>query len=152
MPGRIVAATKDYLSQWKKTQNRFYTVPIEPSVHGDGTICWAKSQKQTVKITVDAALFDDKNGTDVGLIERDHSGALLLAKSRLFREIMRPSLAKAVAGKEVLSWLKEMRWETAIIESDCLVVQSIHTTICMQSRLGLLIEECKRLMKSLNNM
>ncbi|XP_074374068.1 uncharacterized protein LOC141714448 [Apium graveolens] len=61
-------------------------------------------------------------------------------------EVMQPSLAAVVAIKEALSWLKEMEWKRIIVESDCLVaIQSILSALCMRSRFGRIIEDCRRL-------
>ncbi|KAL8112547.1 hypothetical protein AgCh_020026 [Apium graveolens] len=35
-PDRVVAASIEYLSQWKMAQNRFYKVPLQPMLMGDG--------------------------------------------------------------------------------------------------------------------
>lgn len=56
-PTRVVANTKEYLSQWKKTQSLFYKVPLQPSLQGDGAETWVKPQQNIVKIIVDAAIF-----------------------------------------------------------------------------------------------
>ncbi|KAL8094911.1 hypothetical protein AgCh_036428 [Apium graveolens] len=149
---RIVADTTDYLSQWKMAQNRFYTVPLQPSVHGDGAEKWVKPQQHTVKITVDAAIFEEIPATGMGLIARDHTGGLLWAKTKLVQELMHPSMAEAVAIKEALSWLKNLGWESVIIESDCLVaIQSIRSSIKMRSRFGRVIEECRKMVEDSNN-
>lgn len=61
-------------------------------------------------------------------------------------------MAEAIAVKEALSWVKEMRWSPIIVESDCLVViQLIRSAATMRSRLGKVIEECRELARQINN-
>ncbi|KAL8116144.1 hypothetical protein AgCh_022590 [Apium graveolens] len=118
----------------------------------DGAIYWAKPQHNAVKITVDAAIFEDQGASGLGAIVRNHDGHLILAKTRCFNEVMNPLLAEAIAVREALSWTKEMLWNNNIIESDCLiVVQMIRSATSMRSRLGKVIEECRVLIQELNN-
>lgn len=85
---------------------------------------------------INAALFEDRNATGIGSLARDHTGNLIRAKTRLFHEVMHPSMAEAVAVKKALSWLKEIKWGDVIVESDYLVVvQSIRSSVRMRSRL-----------------
>lgn len=43
-PERIVAVTTYYLSQWKITQTKFFTVPLQPVQQGDEALKWVKPQ------------------------------------------------------------------------------------------------------------
>lgn len=149
---RIVAKAWEYLSQWKAAQSRFFEAPITPPTPGDGAILWVKPQQNEVKINVDAAVFENRGYSGIGLIARNHEGHLLLAKTRCFSEIMNPALAEAIAVKEALSWAKEWSGKTITIESDCLVViQMIRSVTPMRSRLGRVIVECRELLRHLNN-
>lgn len=57
MVNKVVAAAKEYLTQWKQAQGRVYTAPVQPIFDGDGAISWAKPQRNSVKVSVDAAMF-----------------------------------------------------------------------------------------------
>ncbi|KAL8148975.1 hypothetical protein AgCh_006108 [Apium graveolens] len=79
-------------------------------------------------LQVDATIFEKEGLAGVGLITRDHDGQLLLARTKLYAEVMQPILVEALVVKEALSWLKDMGWMVTIIESDCqVVVQMIRT-------------------------
>lgn len=117
---RIVAKAWEFLSQWKEAQNRNFKVPIQPLVTGDGAVYWAKPRQNTVKITVDAAVFTDQGASGIGVIARDHAGDMLGARTRYFPEALNPSMVEAIAVKEALSWVKEKGWCSIVIESDCL--------------------------------
>lgn len=56
---RIVTKVWEYLSQWKVAQDRNFKVPFQPLLAGDGATYWEKPRQDTVKITVDAAVFSD---------------------------------------------------------------------------------------------
>lgn len=105
-----------------------------------------KPQQNTVKITVDASIFEDKNATGIGVLPRSHTGELIRAKTKVFSKVLHPSMAESLAMKEALSWLKDMKWTDTIVE-----LESIRSTIRMRSTFGLVIEECRRMLKKLNN-
>ncbi|KAL8092159.1 hypothetical protein AgCh_034453, partial [Apium graveolens] len=46
---RTVAAAKQYLAQWKTTQGRFFTTPLQPHYERDGATIWVKPQPNKVK-------------------------------------------------------------------------------------------------------
>ncbi|KAL8098499.1 hypothetical protein AgCh_031317 [Apium graveolens] len=149
---RIVAKAWEYLSQWKSAQGRYQSAPLQPPVQEDGAVYWVKPQHEVVKITVDAAIMEHQGVSGIGLIARDHAGNLILARTRCIVEIMNPTLAEAIAVKEALSWVKELPGANFVIESDCLVVvQLIRSATPMRSRIGQIIEECRRSLQELNN-
>ncbi|KAL8105024.1 hypothetical protein AgCh_028986 [Apium graveolens] len=149
---RIVVKAWEYLSQWNATQSRGLCVPCKPPVEGDGAMIWVKPQQNEVKITVDAAVFEGRGMSGCGIIARDHHGHLPSAKTKLISETLNPTLAEASSVKEALSWAKEMRWDTVVVESDCLVVvQLIRSSVPLRSRLGLIIEDCRELTRHFNS-
>lgn len=152
MPLRIVAKAWEYLSQWTEAQCRSFVAPIQPLSSGDGAACWVKPQHNEVKITVDAAIFEDKGSSGVGAIARVQGGYMTYAKTSCYPEVLHPTLAEAMAVKEALSWMKTMEWEVVTIESDCLVVvQMIRSSAPMRSRLGQVIQECRKIIREANN-
>ncbi|XP_074325830.1 uncharacterized protein LOC141663881 [Apium graveolens] len=149
---KIVAKAWENLSQWMLAQGKYVGAPLCPPVVGDGATFWVKPQHNEVKITVDAAIFENQGMSGIGLIARNNSSHMLLAKTRCFSEVMNPILAEAMAVKEALSWAKEWSDNIITIESDCLVVvQMIRSTTPMRSRLGKIIVECKDLVRVMNN-
>lgn len=151
-PMKIVAKAWEYLSQWNAAQSRSFSAPITPPVPGDGAVCWVKPQHNGVKITCDAAIFEELGISGAGLIARDHDGTLISAKSKTTPEVLKPVLAEAIAVKEALSWAKEMESRPITVETDCLVVvQLIRSTAPMRSRLGQVIEDCRDLIRLNNN-
>ncbi|XP_017245371.1 uncharacterized protein LOC108217030 [Daucus carota subsp. sativus] len=149
---RVVAAAKQYLSQWKAAQGRLFRAPLQPSVEGDGAVTWAKPQQNTVKVSVDAAIFEDREEVGLGMVARDSTGQLSLARTNLHQGVVSPEVAEAMAIKEALSWIKQERWPHVVLESDCLVViQAIRSKAPMRSPFGVLIEHCRQSICHMNN-
>ncbi|XP_074347588.1 uncharacterized protein LOC141686452 [Apium graveolens] len=148
---RTVAAARQYLVQWITTQYRSFTTPLQPKVNGDGASAWVKPQPNKLKITVDAAIFDDHGGVGFGLVARDSEGQLREAKAIFQRGLHSPVEAEAMAFKEALSWMDRRGWHDFIVESDCLtVVQAVRSSVPMRSYIGRIIEECMRVLQRLN--
>lgn len=149
---KTVADARQYLIQWKTTQTRSYVTPLQPLVEGDGALVWVKPQPNKIKVSVDAAVFDDRGGVGFGLVARDSDGQLIEAKAIFQPSVVSPLLAETMAFKEPLSWMETRGWSEATVESDCLVmVQAVRSTTSFRSYFGLLIEDCRNSLLSLNN-
>ncbi|XP_074374810.1 uncharacterized protein LOC141715234 [Apium graveolens] len=78
---KTVAATMQYLAQWRVIQDRSFVTPLQPLIAGDGASTWVKPQPNTVKVSVDAAVFKDRDGIGFGLVARNCKGELIEAKA-----------------------------------------------------------------------
>lgn len=86
------------------------------------------------------------------MVARDHTGHFILARTRSYPEIMNPNLAEAMTVKEALNWAKQMKWNNIVIEQDCLVVvQMIRSKTPLRSRVGKIVDECREMIYSGNN-
>lgn len=149
---KVVESAKEYLKQWSTAQNRSYVASVSPMRDGDGASKWVKPQIDTIKVTVDAAIFKNRGEFGFGLVARDCRGDLVLAKSVLHKGVASPELAEAMAVKEALSWIKSNGWFRVVLESDSLVtVQAIRSSEHMCSPFGLVVEECRQLLRLSNN-
>ncbi|KAM6544052.1 hypothetical protein CsatB_008499 [Cannabis sativa] len=113
---------------------------------------WKKPIANMVKINVDGAIFQEQNKFGYGCVARDSNGSLLEAifESRL--GVVKPEIAETIGIKEALSWIERKQWPNVVIETDALVVvQAIHSSILMPSQFGLLVDDCRVLLSSLNN-
>ncbi|XP_074374166.1 uncharacterized protein LOC141714552 [Apium graveolens] len=71
---------------------------------------------------------------------------------RVLAKLMNPMLAETMAIKEVLTREKQIEWREVIIESDCLVViQMIRSVAPMRSRLGMVVEDGREIVRQSNN-
>ncbi|XP_074342100.1 uncharacterized protein LOC141679517 [Apium graveolens] len=139
-PNRVVAAAKQFLTQWKLSQSRSNVALNQPQVEGDGASSWVRPQTNSVKVSTDAAIFEDRESVGFGLVARDSEGGLLEAKALVHHELLSPMLA--------LSWIDRMQWNNVTLESDCLaVVQAIRSKAPMRARFGGVIKECRELFR-----
>lgn len=97
VPNKIVANAKEYLIQWTQAQGRNFVTPLQPLLEGDGAVTWVKPNQNSVKVTVDAAIFAEQATFGIGLIARDGSGILVQAKSKLFHYAVEPEVAEVMA-------------------------------------------------------
>uniref|UniRef100_A0A803Q518 RNase H type-1 domain-containing protein n=1 Tax=Cannabis sativa TaxID=3483 RepID=A0A803Q518_CANSA len=118
----------------------------------DGAEQWVKPEVNSIKINVDAAIFEEQNRFGVAWVIRDHNGLLLNALTKLFIGSTHPTVVEAISFREALSWLKTHPVHTAIIETDCLlVVQALRSTIHTSSLFGEIISDCKVLLTQVSN-
>ena len=104
----------------------------------------------TIKINVDATLFDDENCFGFGCVARDHSGRLLGAKAASKIGKTSADLAEVIAVKEALSWFKTKQWSKVMVESDCMkVVQALRSSVELTSTFGLVVLDCKQLLQDI---
>ncbi|KAL8122007.1 hypothetical protein AgCh_018659 [Apium graveolens] len=146
-----VAAARKYLNQWNVTQNRTFLYPLQPHVEGDGATVWFKPKHNLVKVSVDAAVFEDRGEVSFGFVARNSDGELIEARAMVHPHLVAPVVAEAMAFKEALSWMDTRGWHDDIIESDCLpVIQAVGSKVPIKSYLRLVIEECRSLLLRLN--
>ncbi|KAM6569414.1 hypothetical protein CsatB_017399 [Cannabis sativa] len=113
----------------------------------DGAEHWTVPSVNSIKVNVDAALFDGGNRYGCGLVARDHFGMLIEGKMALFSGSVTPKVAEAIGIREALSWIKRHNWQQVTLETDCLtVVQAIRSEVNMISMFGQIIQECKSLL------
>ena len=56
------------------------------------------------------------------MVARDSDGGLIEAKAVAHSQLSDPVVEEAMRVKEVLSWIKHMKWPIVMLKSDCLVV------------------------------
>lgn len=96
-------------------------------------------------------MFEDCGGVGFGLVARDSDGELIEAIAKVHPTLVPPVVAEAMAFKEALSWVDARGWHDAVVESDCLsMVQAIRSHVPMRSYFGLIIEDCRELLRRLN--
>ena len=103
----------------EKTQGSSTKALYRDVIPGDGASSWARPKQNSVKVTVDAALFSESSSYGVGLLARDDEGQVVEGRSEVFEGVVRPEFAEAVAVKEALSWIKTFGGREVVLESDC---------------------------------
>ncbi|MFQ6621695.1 hypothetical protein Gotur_002200 [Gossypium turneri] len=75
---------------------------------------------------------------------RNDTSQFIMAYSSYVTTTMEPHFGEALAIRKVLSWLKGLRLDRTIIETDCLrVVNSLHAQDIDVSEFGLLVQDCR---------
>ncbi|XP_060969989.1 uncharacterized protein LOC115713780 [Cannabis sativa] len=149
---RIVVLARGYLDQWTNAQNTLIESSWSGFQTGDGVEQWSAPSENSIKINVDAALFEDGTSHRIGMVARDHHGFLVEGRTEHFQGAATPEVAEAIGVREALSWIKKKNWQQASIETDCLmVVQALRNSIKMLSLFGQIIDECKRLSSELKH-
>lgn len=149
---KIVAAAKQYLVQWRCAQDRVIYIQPSSMQEGDGAFSWVVPQENIIKITVDAAVFEDQSAYGLCLVARNSDGQLLQGRMRCLQERVAPEFADVMAVKKALSWCQQSDWLRVEIETDCLaVVQAIRSSVRMFSPFGEIVEYCPGILKSLSN-
>ncbi|XP_060964982.1 uncharacterized protein LOC133033953 [Cannabis sativa] len=147
----VVKSAKNILGQWKITK---FESPNALFAMGDisKSNCWRKPDEYTVKVNVDGATFEAHQKFSFGCVARDHHGKLIEAISESRWGCVSAEIAEVIGIKEALSWIKRKGWGRVVIESDALVVvQAINSSVHMPSQFGLLVEDCRTIVASLNN-
>ncbi|XP_074356412.1 uncharacterized protein LOC141696125 [Apium graveolens] len=148
----VCKSAKLFLNQWKNAQDKSFNHFIGFMNQEDGNVHWEHPQEGTVKINVDAVIFENSASYCVAMVARDHYGGLVAAKSSCRGGYMTPELAEAIGIKEALSWVKDTMEQPASIETDCLtIVQAIRCSSINFSYLGRVVDECKSLLSDLQN-
>ena len=148
----VIRTAQITLDQWLEAQLRNFTPSVVSLNARDGSELWTKPDINTIKINVDAALFNDKHYFGFGCVAWDHSGRFLGAKMASKTGRITTNLAEVIAVKEALSWVKTNQWTRVLVESDCMkVVQALHISVELSSLFGLVVLDCRQLLQDIVN-
>ncbi|KAM6584020.1 hypothetical protein CsatB_011022 [Cannabis sativa] len=148
----VLATSSITLDHWRKAQDKSALLSLSFGNSDDGAELWTPPAINNLKINVDAALFPNDNSYGYGLVVRDNTGKFLEAKTSHFSGSYPAEVIEALGIKEALSWIKGKNWENVVLESDSLLsVQAIRSNQKMSSTFGIVIEDCRLLFSSLNN-
>lgn len=103
--GEVVALARAILC----AQNRTPIASQEYVYPGDGCEHWTKPATNTIKINVDAAIFEESTRYGYAWVARNSEGSLVEAKVIGKHGRVNPEVAEIIGVKEALSWLKQ-KW------------------------------------------
>ncbi|XP_074366433.1 uncharacterized protein LOC141707268 [Apium graveolens] len=86
----------------------------------DGNEQWHLPPDNSVKINVDATIFEDPRRYSYNFLTRDHSGFLVEAISKCSPGRVTPEFVEALGIREALSWTKMKGYRNVVVETDCL--------------------------------
>uniref|UniRef100_A0A803P6E9 Reverse transcriptase zinc-binding domain-containing protein n=1 Tax=Cannabis sativa TaxID=3483 RepID=A0A803P6E9_CANSA len=143
----IWSARNDFL--WKNRARSVKSVVdfAQSSLHQ-----FLKAQGRSIKLNVDAALFEQDLKHGFGCVIRNTDGDLISVFAGAKQGKVTPEIAEAMGIREALSWLKNHNYSHATVESDSLVcVAAIRSNEKLKSGFGFIVEECKLILRSLLN-
>ncbi|XP_074362809.1 uncharacterized protein LOC141718821 [Apium graveolens] len=148
----VCRSAKALLNQWQNAQDKSFDNFLGFMNQEDGKERWEQPHEGTVKINVDAAIFENFNTYCWSMAARNHKGELVSANTKCRVGRIAPEIAEALGIKEALSWIKNHSMLPAIVETYCLsVLQAIRCSSVQLSYLGRVIDECKVLVSELKN-
>ncbi|CAI9777924.1 unnamed protein product [Fraxinus pennsylvanica] len=146
----VVANTKIFLHQWREAHQPATTPNRNPQTLD--FVQWHPPVAGSLKINIDAAIFENQERAGLGLVIRDDRGSFIAAKVIPVRGITDPLIAEVLGVREALSWLKVRFPEVQIIEMDALLVyNALQQNKVDNSYFGLLIEDCRLLASDMPN-
>lgn len=87
---------------------------------------WSRPWPGTIKINVDAAVFDNSKHIGVDVVVRDDRGIAIVAFAFKINGIFSPFLAELMAVRQGILVARQYQWPSIILETDALkVVNSI---------------------------
>ncbi|XP_060959245.1 uncharacterized protein LOC115703661 [Cannabis sativa] len=147
----VVAFANLSLDHWIKAQGKGNLPLLSPLKEGDGAEQWLKPSSG-IKLNVDAAIFASSLKYGFGCVVRNSAGELVSVFAGIKDGSVAPELAESIGIREALSWLKNNAYTRATIESDSLVcVEAIRSEESLVSVFGLVVEDCKNILKDLVN-
>lgn len=140
------------LNQWTAAQGVGNIPSLNPLHSSDGVEQWTKPGINTIKINVEATIFEEERKFGYTFVVRDSDGKLVTTLTKCSVGSVTPSLVEVMGIKEVFSWLGTQQYSRVVVESDSLVsIQAIRSSFTMLSGFGLVVEDCKTLLRSLSN-
>lgn len=75
--------------------------------HDGGDEHWHPPIFNSIKVNVDAAIFEESDQYSYATVIKNHAGELIEARSRYLIGHPNPDIAEAIGIREALSWVKE---------------------------------------------
>ena len=143
-----ILSARVVLSQWKEAQDKCFDRSWGLLHPDDGSELWTPPKENETKINNDAAVFGSSNRYSYAFAARNHKGELIEARSSCKEGYTVPECAETMGIREALSWIKDKNLSGVIVETDCLVaVQAIRSSATLFSYFGVLVQECRNLLK-----
>uniref|UniRef100_A0A803QM33 RNase H type-1 domain-containing protein n=1 Tax=Cannabis sativa TaxID=3483 RepID=A0A803QM33_CANSA len=141
--GDIVAFAYQYLDQWKCAKKCMdLSWPFIRAF--DCVKHWTLPQANSIKVNVNAALFEGGRSFGSGIVARNSASLLVEGWTKLSS-----GQVDVIGVCEVLSWLKGRSWTYVFVEIDSLCrVQALQSSINIIYLFGLVILDCKVLFAS----
>lgn len=147
-PVHILEAAASQLENFSKVEKgRRMESPKKPA---PSIVKWRKPSPGWIKLNWDAAIDIECQKMGIGIIARDHSGAVLAAVSASRPRVTDPTTAEAIAAWKMAEVCVTLGYSKVILEGDSLeVVNSMQVDGSCWSRYGTMINDAKVLLNSI---
>ena len=111
--------------QSKERLDEFLTVfsPV-PAVKSKPQVVWKPPDGRLVKINFDGAIFKTENRSGIGVVVRDHTGAILASLAQSFSPALTPVEIEVVSAAQALEFGLETGSVEAILEGDSKLIMN----------------------------
>ena len=93
-------------------------LPPVPAAEPKPQAVWKPPDGRMVKINFDGAIFKTENRSGIGVVVRDHTGAVLASMAQSFSPALTPVEIEAVAASRALEFGLEIGLAEAVLEGD----------------------------------
>ncbi|XP_074347310.1 uncharacterized protein LOC141686155 [Apium graveolens] len=83
----VIARAKQFLDQWRNAQKSAVCTSYPQLLEGDGSCVWVKPQESMIKVSVDASTFQEFNASGIGIVARNASGGMMVARTVCISEL-----------------------------------------------------------------
>ncbi|KAL2932562.1 hypothetical protein RDABS01_000300, partial [Bienertia sinuspersici] len=113
---------------------------------------WSPPSLGTIKINFDAASNRELGKVGIGMVARDHTGKMLMAKARTIIGSWDAELAEAAAARLAVESAAQANWHNVIFEGDAqLIVKALQGESSRRGAVQLLIEDALALKTYFNS-
>ncbi|CAI9760115.1 unnamed protein product [Fraxinus pennsylvanica] len=141
---KVVTIANNFLQLWRDANRPPSKLAISSS--SPELVKWKPPTRGSLKLNIDASIFEDRGMARLGLVIRNDLGSFVAARVVTVRGIVDPLLAETLGVREALSWIKSKSLEVQTIEMDALLVyNALQSEGIDNSYFGILTEECRLL-------
>lgn len=138
---QVINEASSTLFQWQQAQ---VSQDRQSACHaGEGMMVWHPPPLGWETCNVDAAFFEKENRSSYGCNLRDSSGSFVAGRGGQLLGALDSRVAEALAFREALSWLKNLKKQNVYVELDNLdVVEAVRSKTKDDSYFGAIITDC----------
>ncbi|XVF82038.1 hypothetical protein PTKIN_Ptkin16aG0010900 [Pterospermum kingtungense] len=157
-PSNLVQSSLSFLQHWSEAQasvkSAIQKSSMQSSMQQDDMRTvdkWTGPPSGWLKCNVDASVVHSTSVIGSGCVIRDSHGSFTATRAVSQQcSILYPSVAEAISFREAFSWLKDLRMESVIVETDALVVvNAVQYGLTTDSYFGMIIDDCISIIKEI---
>ena len=113
------------------------TIPAKPATMPRQRMKWKPPDARSFKINFDGTIFKQENKSGIGVVIRDHTGAVTASLAQTIAPALQPIEIEAIAAARALEFGEEIGITAAVLEGDLeLIINSLkgggHSIVSME--------------------